>query len=71
MCVQKHYALWAPRQLTEEQCKRGRVDCCFHMLRKFEGGRSEFWDILTGDETFVYQYVAETRTAVLSMAFSR
>ena len=47
--------------LSEEQ-KRGRVDWCTHMLRKFDGGRSpHVWVIVTGDETCVYQYEPETK----------
>ena len=33
-----------------------------HMLRKFDRGRSRrVWDIVTGDETWVYQYDLETK----------
>ena len=52
-------ARWVARNLSEEQ-KRGRVGWCTHMLRKFDGGRSPcVWDIVTGDETWVYQYDPE------------
>ena len=37
--VRKRCARWVPHKLNEEQ-KRGRVDWCTHMLRKFDGGRS-------------------------------
>ena len=57
----KRCALRMPHNLSEEQ-KRGRVDLCTHMLRKFDGGRSpRVWDIVTGDETWVYQYDPETK----------
>ena len=47
--------------LSEEQ-KRGRVDWCTHKLRKFDGERSpRVWDIVTGDETWVYQYDPEKK----------
>ena len=50
-----------PHNLSEEQ-ERGRVDWCTHMLRKFDGGRSpRVWDIVTGDETWVYQYDPDTK----------
>ena len=53
--VRKRCARWVPHHLSEEQ-KRGRVDCCTHMLRKFGGGRSpRVWVIVTGDKTWVYQ----------------
>ena len=49
-----------PCRLSEEQ-KRGRVDWCTNMLRKFDGARSPpAWNIVTGDETWVYQYDPET-----------
>ena len=47
----KRYTRWVPHNLSEEQ-KRGSVDWCTHMLRKFDRGRSpRVWDIVTGDET--------------------
>ena len=50
-----------PHNLSEEQ-KRGRVDWCTHVLRKFDGGRSpRVWVIVTGDKTWVYQYDPETK----------
>ena len=53
---------WVSHNLSEEQ-RRGRVDLCTHMLRKFDGGRSpRVWDIITGDKTWVYQYGPETKT---------
>ena len=39
-----------------------KQDGCTHMLRKFDGGRSpRVWDIVTGEETWVYQYDPETK----------
>ena len=50
--VRKCSAHWVPHNLSEEQ-KRGRVDWCTHMLRKFDRERSpHVWDIVT----WVYQY---------------
>ena len=47
--------------LSKEQ-KRGRVDWCTRMLRKFDEGRSpRVWDIVAGDETWVCQYDPETK----------
>ena len=44
-------ARWVLYNLSEEQ-KRGWVDWCNHMLRKFDEGRSPcVWDIVTGDGT--------------------
>ena len=59
--VRKRCARWVPHKLSEEQL-RGRVDWCTHMLRKFDGGRSpRIWVIVTGNETWVYQYDSETK----------
>ena len=61
LVVRKRCARWVPHNLSEEQ-KRDRADWCTHMLRKFDGGRSpRVWDIITGDETWVYQYDPETK----------
>ena len=37
--VRKRCARLVPHMLSEEH-KRGKVDMCSHMLRKFDGGRS-------------------------------
>ena len=59
--IRKHCARWVLHNLSEKQ-KRGRVDWCTHMLRKFDRGRSpRVWDTVTGDETWVYQYDPETK----------
>ena len=53
--VRKRCVRWVPHNLSEEQ-KRGKVDWYTHMLRQFDGGRSpRVCDIVTGDETWVYQ----------------
>ena len=37
------------------------MEWCLHMLRKFDGGRSErVWNTVTGNETFVHQFDPET-----------
>ena len=59
--VRKHCTRWVPHNLSEEQ-RRGRVDWCTRLLRKFVGGRSSrVWDIVTGDKTWVYQYDPESK----------
>ena len=59
--VRKRCTRWVPHNLSEEQ-KRGRVEWCNHMLRKIDGGRSpHVRDIITGDESWVYQYDPETK----------
>ena len=59
--VRKCCTLWVLHNLSEEQ-KRGRVDWCTHIPRKFDGGKCPcVWDIETGDETWAYQYDPETK----------
>ncbi len=61
LCVKKLVSRWVPRQLTNEQ-KKARVTWCRFMLKKFDGGQSKLvWEILTGDETWIYQYDPETK----------
>ena len=61
LSVGKCCARWVPHNQSAEQ-KRGRVGWCTHVLRKLDGGRSPcVWDIVTGDETWVYQYDPETK----------
>ena len=59
--ARKRCACWVMHNLNEEQ-KPGRVDSCTHILRKFDEGRPPLiWIIVTGDETWVYQYDFETK----------
>ena len=59
--ARKRYAFWVPHNLSEEQ-KQDRVHWCTHMLRKCDGGTSPcVWVIVTGEETWVYQYNLETK----------
>ena len=59
--VRKICSRWIPHNLTEAQ-KKGRVDWCQEMLQKFEGGRSKsVYNIVTGDETWIYAYEPESK----------
>ena len=59
--VRKRYTRWVPHNIREEQ-KQGRVDWCQPMLTKFDEGRSrQMWDIITGDETFIYPFDPEMK----------
>lgn len=54
--VTKRTARWVPHILTLEQ-KVCRVDWCKFMLDKFDKGRSRMVEtIVTGDESWIYQY---------------
>ena len=59
--IRKRCARWVLHNLCEEQ-KWSRVDCCAHMLRKIDGGKSpRVWVIVAKDETWVYKYDPETK----------
>jgi hypothetical protein len=50
-----------PHNLKEEQ-KQARVKWYKEMLEKFDGGRSNStYNIVTGDETWIYSYEAEIK----------
>lgn len=61
LAVRKLCARWIPHNLTEAQ-KLRRVDWCREMIERFNGGDSNaVFDILTGDESWVYCYDPETK----------
>ena len=59
--VRKRCAKWVPHCLTEEQ-KGVRVEWCQTMLEHYNSGRSKAtYNIISGDETWVYQFEPETK----------
>ena len=59
--VSKLAARWIPHNFIELQME-ARVEWCKFMLKKFNGGGSKrVYDILTCDETWIYQYDPETK----------
>ncbi|KAJ0171150.1 hypothetical protein K1T71_013349 [Dendrolimus kikuchii] len=61
LAVRKLCARWIPHYLTEAQ-KLRRVDWCREMIQRFNGGDSKaVFDILTGDESWIYCYDPETK----------
>ncbi len=59
--VRKLVSRWIPHLLTEEQ-KQKRLTWCKFMKEKFREGQFKLvWDILTGDETWIYQFDPETK----------
>lgn len=59
--VKKLSARWIPHMLTQEQ-KEARVSFCHLMLQKFDNGRSRLIEnIVTGDETWLYQFEPERK----------
>ena len=67
--LRKLSAGWIPHLLTEEQ-KRKLIEFCTYMRQKFDSGASEqVWDIVIGDETWIYQYDPETKRQSSQWAF--
>ena len=54
--LSKISARWVPHMLTQEQ-KGVRVQWCHDMLARFHGGLSNaVWEIISGDESWVYSF---------------
>lgn len=59
--VAKRCARWIPHNLKEEE-KQERVNWCLKMIKKFNQGQSKaVYDIITGDETWIYCYEPESK----------
>ena len=59
--VRKLCARWIPHKLTDAQ-KKNRVDWCREMLDKFNQGASNLvYNIVTGDESWIYAYEPERK----------
>jgi len=59
--VRKLCARWIPHNLTEAQ-KKARVKWSKEMLKKYDYGRSKaVYDIVTGDESWIYCYEPESK----------
>lgn len=52
--LKKLCARWVPHELSE-QCKQQRIQVCQENLAKIESGRWRLCDIVSGDETWIYQ----------------
>lgn len=59
--VRKLCARWIPHLLTDAQ-KQNRVDWCKAMIAKYDSGASKaVYNIVTGDESWIYEYDPETK----------
>lgn len=67
--VRKLCTRWIPHDLTEDQ-KRLRVQWCRKMIKKFNGGQSlAVYNIVTGDETWVYCFEPERKSQSAEWVF--
>lgn len=61
LAVTKLCSRWIPHNLTSAQ-KEARVDWCKKMLKRFKHGSSNaVYNIVTGDESWIYAYEPETK----------
>ena len=61
LAVKKICSRWIPHNLTEAQ-KEARVNWCKEMRQKFKLGTAKsVYNIVTGDETWIYSYDPETK----------
>jgi [histone H3]-lysine36 N-dimethyltransferase SETMAR len=61
LAVKKICSRWIPHNLTIAQ-KKARVDWCKEMLKKYNGGSSKaVYNIVTGDESWIYAYEPESK----------
>jgi len=59
--VRKLCARWIPHKLTDAE-KKARVDWCKKMIKKYRQGASNLvYNIVTGDETWIYCYEPESK----------
>ncbi|XP_026760939.1 histone-lysine N-methyltransferase SETMAR-like [Galleria mellonella] len=59
--VRKLCCRWIPHELTAEQ-KRARVEWCLQMLLQYDHGHyNAVYDIVTGDETWIYYFEPEEK----------
>lgn len=59
--VRKLVSRWVPHNLSEEQ-KAARVNWCRSTLQRFNGGKSKaVYNIVSGDESWIYSYEPERK----------
>ncbi|CAK1593242.1 unnamed protein product [Parnassius mnemosyne] len=59
LCVRKLVSRWVPHNLSEDQ-KAVRVDWCRNTLQRFNRGKSNVvYNIVSGDESWIYSYEPE------------
>lgn len=67
--LRKVVARWVPHSLTSEQ-RQVRVEWCKDILKRFDGGKSKrIYDVITGDETWIYQYDPLTKAQSAEWVF--
>ena len=60
LAMRKLCAKIVPKNLTIEQ-KDNRKDACLHLLEQIQSDRNFLKNVLTGDETWIFEYDPETK----------
>ena len=60
LAMRKLCAMIVPKNLTIEE-KDNRKDLCLHLLERIQSDRNFLKDVITGDETWIFEYDPETK----------
>jgi len=60
LATRKLCAKIVPKNLTIEQ-KDNQNDVCLHLMERTQSDRNFFKDVITGDETWIFEYDPETK----------
>jgi len=60
LAMKKLCAKFVPKNLTIEQ-KDNRKDVCLHLLERIQRDRNFLKNVITGDETWIFEYDPETK----------
>ena len=58
--MKKLCAKFVPKNLTIEQ--DNRTDVCLHLLERIQSDRNFLKNVITGDETWIFEYDPETKS---------
>ena len=60
LAMKKVCAKFVPKNLTIEH-KENRMDVCLHLLERNQRNRNFLKNVITGDETWIFEYDPETK----------
>jgi len=60
LAIRKLCVKIVPKNLTIEQ-KDNRKDVCLHLLERIQNDRNFLKNVITGDETWIFEYDPETK----------
>ena len=63
LAMKKLCAKFVPKNLTLEQ-KDNRKDLCLHLLERIQRDRNFLENVITGDETWIFEYDPEKKDKV-------